>query len=269
MVISTFGVASCSSEKKTEVASYSDSFKAKPSPKYIHDIGFSLAERIVGFPLFGTIAVNEFTVEDASFNNQRIMYYEVQDAVMNSMPLNYSAGLFSNADIYDTNHFWEALPSDMFADEMIDFLDKIGAADEIVYAKGISEKPEFTLNVNINKFYIIAVSRKTFEDPENLDKEYLEKHGGLISHRIQEHFSSGKGYQQKERSKNQILQYTVVLEMAICVTDTANNSAILANTYREEILISDGEINDAIEAISDAVGAIYQHFATDLMGRLS
>lgn len=256
-------IASCSLVEGNKEATVSDSNYTKSSPKTIHNIGFGLSERIDGFPLFGAIAVNDFTVKDPSFDNKRVTFFEIASDVIDSMPWNFASGIVKDAVIYDTSHYWEYPVTRMLSESMVGFLDKIGAADKIVPASAFKGNPEFVLDAKINKFYIIAISDEIEEEipKDNVHKIYNENQE--ISHPLLD-----------KRQKPDILvhddiKYLVVLEMAIIVKDMVENTVILGNTYHEKIKVTNGNLNTAIDAVSDATRAIYQHFATDLMGKLS
>jgi hypothetical protein len=262
------GLTACSSDGQRQTLNESNT-----SARYVHGIGISSTERVVGFPLFGTIAINKFSVADEAFDNQRIRYYEIKDAALASVPLKDPSVLPDYARIFDTNHYWETESlSEMLADTAVHFLRRVKAADKITQAEYVSRKPEYILDAKLNKFYIVGISRNDLnmdESSDVTDNNALDS--GLISHRMQNRYSSYED--QVENSKLDIYspakQYNVLIEIEIKVTETANNSVMLANTYYEEIMISDGDLNDAVEAVSDALSKLYQHFATDLMGRLS
>lgn len=254
-------IASCSLVSNKE-ATISDSNYTKTSSKIIHNIGFGLSERIDGFPLFGTIAVNNFTVKDSSFNNERVMFYEISGDVIDSMPWNSASGIVKDAVVYDTNHYWESSVTNMLSKSMVGFLDKIGAADEVVFASGFNGNPEFVLDAEINKFYIIAISDEAIEETSGSNAHKIYDDNQKISHPLLD-----------KRQQPSILhhdtKYIVVLEMTIAVNDMVENAVVLGNTYHEKIKVTNGNLNTAIDAVSEATRAIYQHFATDLMGKLS
>jgi hypothetical protein len=261
LLLTFFSIASCSSYSNKE-ATVSDSNYTPSSSKVIHNIGFGLSERIDGFPLFGTIAVNNFSVKEPSFNNKRITFYEIADDVIDSMPWNSASGIVNGAEIYDTNHYWEQPVTDMLSKTMVGFLDRIGAADEIVPSYALRVNPEFILDAEVNKFYIIAISDEIKEHPESkthkiYDENYKAEHPLLDTRQIPDVLAHDDA------------KYLIVLEMSISINDTAENTVVLANTYHEKVKVTNGNLNTAIDAVSEATRAIYQHFATDLMGKLS